>query len=334
MANFRQAPRLYFNGDKGDGRFYSLPHELMDTVFRQLNGKQGNQIKLMIALFGTIGDGTFRISQKWICDRTGMNQSNYVRARQALIEKGWLEIKDGNIYINFDVIKKTASEEASTHADEMSSEYSRCDDSINRTCDDDMHNRKVINNHNTKIIEKDHTVVPKENPDVNMKTEDIRKQVVFKLKALGIDFRPNSKKAVEEIIGEKLDYYVLDKLINRFYSEFRKARYQPESYLFGILKKKVKEEYKKEKILSGVQSVQEEDTNAPSLQKCHEHSIDHEMKDIESNNMIDISDQLLELEIDDMDECFEREPPQSLRILQKMKEEGLLKNDDSDDFVW
>lgn len=90
MSIFRQAPKLYHLGHKDKKDFYLLPKNLMDSVFNQLSGKQGNQIKLMSVLLGTAGDGSFAVSEKWICDRTGMDQSNYSRARKALIDRGWL----------------------------------------------------------------------------------------------------------------------------------------------------------------------------------------------------------------------------------------------------
>jgi len=73
MPNFKQAPKLLHNKNKYESNnYYNLPQELMDSVFTQLDGKCGNQIKLIIVLLGTLGNGTFGVSEKWICDRTGM----------------------------------------------------------------------------------------------------------------------------------------------------------------------------------------------------------------------------------------------------------------------
>lgn len=82
---YRQAPKLYHIGSKDKRDNYLLPKNLMDPIFNQLNGKQGNQAKLMSVLIGTRGNGNFAVSEKWICDRTGMNQSSYNRTRKALI---------------------------------------------------------------------------------------------------------------------------------------------------------------------------------------------------------------------------------------------------------
>lgn len=104
MANLKQAPRLYHNGNKKEGLFYQLPQELIDIVFNELDGKSGNQIKLMCVLLGTVGNGSFGVSEKWICERTGMIQQTYNRARKALIEKGWLRLENGKIFVEIDYI--------------------------------------------------------------------------------------------------------------------------------------------------------------------------------------------------------------------------------------
>jgi hypothetical protein len=73
MPNYKQAPKLYHNKTSfNSDNYYNLPQELMDCVFNQIDGKCGNQIKLIIVLLGTLGNGTFGVSEKWICERTGM----------------------------------------------------------------------------------------------------------------------------------------------------------------------------------------------------------------------------------------------------------------------
>lgn len=108
MPNYRQAPKLYHNKTKyNSNNYYNLPQDLMDCIFQQLDGKNGSQIKLMVVLLGTLGDGSFRISEKWICERCGINsQQAYSTARKALIERGWIYIEDGNIYILPRIIKE------------------------------------------------------------------------------------------------------------------------------------------------------------------------------------------------------------------------------------
>ena len=61
--NYKQAPRLIHRGKKfvnPNDRFWQLPQVLMSNIFNELNGKSGNQIKLMCLLIGTAGYGNFR----------------------------------------------------------------------------------------------------------------------------------------------------------------------------------------------------------------------------------------------------------------------------------
>lgn len=100
MPNYKQAPKLYHNKTSfNDKNYYALPQKLMDCVFAQLDGKCGNQIKLMITLLGTLGDGSFGVSEAWICERTGMVQQTYSTARKALIDRGWIYLEDGKLYV-------------------------------------------------------------------------------------------------------------------------------------------------------------------------------------------------------------------------------------------
>lgn len=109
--NYKQAPLLVHNGFKqqfGTRNYYELPQELMRTVFNRLSGKHGNQLKLLIVLMGTSGKHNFRVSQKWITDLTGMDETGYKRARKALHDMGWITHKDGYIAVNFDAIWASA----------------------------------------------------------------------------------------------------------------------------------------------------------------------------------------------------------------------------------
>ena len=100
MPNYKQAPKLYHNKSNFTSKnYYNLPQELMDCIFQQLDGKCGNQIKLMTVLLGTLGDGSFGVSEAWICERTGMVQQTYSTARKALVERGWIFVEDSKLYV-------------------------------------------------------------------------------------------------------------------------------------------------------------------------------------------------------------------------------------------
>lgn len=105
--NYRQAPMLVHRGSKtrfGNRNYYELPQELMRAVFNRLSGKQGNLLKLITVLMGTAGNYKFKVSQKWITDLTGMDESGYKRARKALAEMGWISHENNHIYVDFDKI--------------------------------------------------------------------------------------------------------------------------------------------------------------------------------------------------------------------------------------
>jgi hypothetical protein len=104
MANYNQAPTLHHNGDKECGtNFYKIPQELADIVFQEL-GNASAQLRIMLVLIGTKPE-TFNISDKWICERTGLLHPSYINARKALVNRGWLSHDPAKgITVNFDVI--------------------------------------------------------------------------------------------------------------------------------------------------------------------------------------------------------------------------------------
>lgn len=163
MATIQQAPQLNHKGKKMENNvpFYQLPQDIMDIIFNKLDGKNGNQMKIMIVLLGTVGDGSFRVSEKWICERTGMVQQSYNRARKALVERGWLQVEDGHIYLLLDEIRAqgttshcvstsgTTSDPSKTQHQIVSAQYH----DVPQAQHHDVHNIKEYKN-NKKEIEK------------------------------------------------------------------------------------------------------------------------------------------------------------------------------------
>lgn len=102
MANFRQAPELKFTGQKPEGQYYAIPQDLADIIFNKL-GNSSAQLRIMIVLIGT-KEG-FKISEKWILDRTGLLHASYITARKALVKRGWLTHDESEgITVNFNAI--------------------------------------------------------------------------------------------------------------------------------------------------------------------------------------------------------------------------------------
>ncbi len=105
---FRAAPILCFSEPKdsrcGSDNFYMLPQELMTAVMAGITGNCLNQLKLMVLLLGT-KEG-FSLSEEFVLQRLRITQQAYLKARKALIEKGWLilEKKPHRLIVNMDKI--------------------------------------------------------------------------------------------------------------------------------------------------------------------------------------------------------------------------------------
>ena len=162
MANLKQAPKLYHTGKKHQGNFYQLPQDLMDIVFNKLDGKCGNQIKLMCVLLGTQGNGTFGVSEKWICERTGMVQQTYNKARKALIDRGWLKQEDGKLFVlisfiyaegtTSDCVENVENKDTISEYEGTTSEYLAQSEIVSEAQYDVVYNIKGIEKDNKKII--------------------------------------------------------------------------------------------------------------------------------------------------------------------------------------
>ena len=169
MANFKQAPKLYHTGKKHNTIFYQLPQDLMDIVFTKLDGKCGNQIKLMCVLLGTQGNGSFGVSEKWICDRTGMVQQTYNKARKALIDKGWLKLEDGKLFVLISSIYADGT--ISKCAEGTISECGTQFQNVPKAQSENVYNIKEINNNNKKEIDIGDFVASQQNPATSLATQ-------------------------------------------------------------------------------------------------------------------------------------------------------------------
>ena len=203
MANFKQAPKLYHTGKKHNTIFYQLPQDLMDIVFTKLDGKCGNQIKLMCVLLGTQGNGSFGVSEKWICDRTGMVQQTYNKARKALIDKGWLKLEDGKLFVLISSIyaEGTISEcvEGSDYQKpKTEGTISKCAEGTISECgaqfqnvswaqSEIVYNIKEINNNNKKGIDIGDFVAPQQNPATSLATQVSSVKPVEQVEAVAAD---------------------------------------------------------------------------------------------------------------------------------------------------
>ena len=137
MPNLNQAPILDFSTKKNKGQFYMIPQDLSDIIFREL-GNSSAQLRVMIVLLGT-KEG-FAISDKWICDRASLQHSSYIRARQSLVDKGWLTLVPAkSITVNIDKIyAKNSSDAVLPLKNSSDTMLPRCSDVVLPLCSDTM----------------------------------------------------------------------------------------------------------------------------------------------------------------------------------------------------
>lgn len=119
-APLNAAPTLHWNYDKWNNKgtyskdrkagyyFYQLPVPIMDYINETLDGKNGLLLKIMMVLIGT--DEGFGISEKWICDRIGLNgrekARSYYKARDDLHNMRWIyyDKEEKTITLNYDLL--------------------------------------------------------------------------------------------------------------------------------------------------------------------------------------------------------------------------------------
>lgn len=104
----KTAPRLKFTEEKdwrcNTNNFYMLPQELMDAVMAGIKGNCLNQLKIMVLLLGT-KEG-FRVSEQYVLQHLKISEQAYLKARKALIEKGWLRLEKNphTLVVNLDKV--------------------------------------------------------------------------------------------------------------------------------------------------------------------------------------------------------------------------------------
>ena len=156
MANYKKAPKLYHDGDKKPikGEPVSIiPLHIQRAIFNSIDGKCGNRIKLILTLLGTIGNGSFGISEGWIIKECGFNHSSYIRARKELVNMGWITLTKNEIRVDINAIIKyhddTKFAKEVCHDDDLGchDEIETYRDDTNEAYHDDARNKEeYINN--------------------------------------------------------------------------------------------------------------------------------------------------------------------------------------------
>jgi DNA-binding transcriptional MocR family regulator len=97
MGNYQQAPKLYYNkSEKEKGKEKGFTYRSIDFEKALMNGCSNlAELKYMLFLTGNIGDGSFRVSEATLKERTGLSNSSISRARKSLEAKGWITCVEG-----------------------------------------------------------------------------------------------------------------------------------------------------------------------------------------------------------------------------------------------
>ena len=92
-------PQVFHDKEDEPKNFILIPTDLFTAINNLCNG---NESKILFALLGCKGDGSFSPSAKYIQKLTGIAKpNNYYKTRKQLEDKGYLSTDNqGNLYIN------------------------------------------------------------------------------------------------------------------------------------------------------------------------------------------------------------------------------------------
>jgi hypothetical protein len=95
-------PQIFHDKEEKPKSFVAYPTEL----FAKINSVcTYNEQKVLLTLLGCKGDGSFCPSTQYMLSMTGISRPNhYFAVRKQLIDKGYIEEKDGDLYISVDKI--------------------------------------------------------------------------------------------------------------------------------------------------------------------------------------------------------------------------------------
>lgn len=112
MANYNQAPSLYSDGNKRlvvtgyKLTGYSQRNHCLESALACcLGDRDFAMYKIMIFLTGMSDDGTFKVSEKTVCQHCNISEGGYKKAREKLSKKGWIShSKSESITIHYNKI--------------------------------------------------------------------------------------------------------------------------------------------------------------------------------------------------------------------------------------
>ena len=105
---YKPNPQVFHDKDDRPTSFVLYPTNLFAAINKLCNG---NEAKVLLALLGCKGDGSFSPSNQYMLDMTGITKPNhYHSVRKSLTDTGLIEEKDGDVYVSVAKILAQASE--------------------------------------------------------------------------------------------------------------------------------------------------------------------------------------------------------------------------------
>lgn len=114
---YKPAPQVFHDKEDKPKNFVMYPTELVTAINNLFSG---NEAKVLLALLGCKGDGSFCASTSYMLKVTGIPYPNHFsKVRKSLTNKGYIEDLEGDIYIDTGKIIKEYQEKYSEDDDEL-----------------------------------------------------------------------------------------------------------------------------------------------------------------------------------------------------------------------
>lgn len=159
MPNFIQAPEIKFNGEK----FKETPelkgkaiysHLFMNALMNGLGERDCAALKIMLFLCGNAQG--FKVAEKTICERCNISETGYRKARNKLVDLGWISYTPyKEIIVNYNTIYNTGTQCPSPLLSAPQEDYSVTvaeDYSVPRTTITQYTHNNITNSINNKIM--------------------------------------------------------------------------------------------------------------------------------------------------------------------------------------
>ena len=105
---FKTAPQIFHDKDDHPSSFVMYP---LDLFLKINNLFTYNEQKILLALLGCKGDGSFSPSTQYMLNVTGITKPNhYFATRKVLKEDGYIVEIDGNIHVSTENILRETKE--------------------------------------------------------------------------------------------------------------------------------------------------------------------------------------------------------------------------------